>query len=561
MTVQSPQVIDTARKELMAAGLADPVLFLRTFLPHWFGKKIPWAHRGMIAIILRQSDFLLNFGPETWPEEQAVWTRRDLDKIIKHFVWKEHPKAKPVPLFTLHEFEDGSLRLDLAVAKNTQVVWPRGFGKTTTINGCQIYKIAYKLKKFMVYLSETATHADQQIENIKRELTSNAALIAVFGVFKPDRADEESWRNGFFQTKTGITVMAKGRGGQVRGTLVGDSRPDDFIIDDVEDKESVRTPEQREKTLTWLYADVLPAENQIKKNATFTMVGTLLHREAMIPKVMGDPDWVSIVFGAIDPDGEPLWPEYMTLEQIEKKKRSFIRVGKLAEFYMEFLSELRNVEGAKFPGPFTIIPRVRSDFVAVALALDPAIGEKRTADYCSFAVTGMTEQGIHHVLDMHMEKAMSPRAIINKFFDLVMLWDPTHKGIESVAFQKALVHLVKEEQFRKARVLGPKAYFEVIPIPNGQNKFLRVEGVLQPRYAAGYITHQRTFPELEEQLLDWPAAKLDGPDSVAMAITLLDPYAGTTYDNGDPNEDGIIEDKLAKDMYEELDEEYFRSAV
>jgi hypothetical protein len=51
--------------------------------------------------------------------------------------------------------------------------------------------------------------------------------------------------------------------------------------------------------------------------------------------------------------------------------------------------------------------------------------------------------------------------------------------------------------------------------------------VLAPRYAAGYITHQRRFVDLEGQLQDWPYGKVDGPDAVAMAITLLDPYAGT----------------------------------
>ncbi len=251
----------------------------------------------------------------------------------------------------------------------------------------------------------------------------------------------------------------------------------------------------------------------------------------------------------------------MNLKDIEKKKLSFSRVGKLDEFYMEFLSQLRNSEGAKFKGPFIYKPMKRSDFVGVALVQDPAISDDPNADFCAFGVTGITETGQHHVLEVDGARGMHPRAQIDKFFELKFRWDPTQCGIEAVAYQRALIHLVKEEMFRKAKTFGPKAYFEVTPILHGrQGKIPRVEGILAPRYAAGYISHQRVFPLLETQLIEWPKDKLDFPDVVAMCISLLDPFAATAYDKGDPDTEGNFEDKLAKDMYDELDEEYYRGA-
>jgi len=88
-----------------------------------------------------------------------------------------------------------------------------------------------------------------------------------------------------------------------------------------------------------------------------------------------------------------------------------------------------------------------------------------------------------------------------------------------------------------------KYYFEPIPIYHSQKKILRVEGILAPRYAAGYITHARHFPEYEAQLADWPNSKLDGPDVVTMAVSLLDPHAPEA--SGDKD--------LAEDEYEPLE--------
>jgi len=551
------------QRELMVEALADPMLFFRTFLPHWFALPLPWAHRGVVAILLRQTDFLLNFGKEVWPGGEYEWTRADLDKILEFFVWREDPLKEDSPahpLFHLEEAPDGTLSLHLEVAQFTQVVWPRGFGKTTLINATNIMKVVYRLRRFIVYLSETDTHASMQLENIKRELEANTLLIQVFGKQKPERTDPQKWQEGFCETLQGVILTSRGRGGQVRGMLVNNERPDDIVIDDVEDEESVATDTQRKKTLAWFKAAVEPALNQIKGNGSVTMIGTLLHRDALIPTLMGDENWISIVFGAIAPDGTALWENYMTLAALERKKKSFARVGMLEQFYREFLSRLHNSATAKFPGPFKIIYMQRAEFASTALVIDPAISEKENADFCAFGVTGMTVNGFHHVLDVYGRKGMNPREQVDKYFELHFKWDVNRHGVEAIAYQAALIHLLREEMFRKAKTFGQRAYFEIEPIrhPPTKSKLARVEGALAPRYSAGYISHQAKFPELETQLLEWPTNKRDFPDVVAMCITLLDPFAALAYNPTEEGEEGekFISDPLAKDIYEPLERRY-----
>jgi hypothetical protein len=115
-------------------------------------------------------------------------------------------------------------------------------------------------------------------------------------------------------------------------------------------------------------------------------------------------------------------------------------------------------------------------------------------------------------------------------------WRPQKAGVESIAFQAALVHLMQEEMFRR------KVYFEITPITHSRAKEERVEGILQPRYAAGYVWHQRAFPELETALLDWPNGQMDYPDVVSMAVALLDDYSGFLAEDSSKDEYPPLED-------------------
>ena len=226
------------------------------------------------------------------------------------------------------------------------------------------------------------------------------------------------------------------------------------------------------------------------------------------------------------------------------------RIGLLAEFYREMMNEIRGTDQVQFQPEY-----IRYEFrdptqaVRLAIAMDPAISEDRRADFASICVLGIFPGGLIHIFDIWMKRGASPREKIDKFFELKIKWgleaDDKH-GIESIAYQASLLHLVQEEMFRKSKEHTKPLYFEVTKITHANKKEERIEGFLHPRYSSGYITHQRAFPEYESQLLDWPNGKKDGPDSAAMGVSLLDDVAwvgGTKVDS--PN-------ALEEDEYEPL---------
>ncbi len=497
-------------KALALRGLTDPVWFCRHFLSHWFPQEMPWVHRGILAIVLRRTEFLKKYG--------------DLEKIKSNFVYLSNPgdeKSEKLPIFV--EAPDG--RILIHTKQFVEIMLPRGFAKTTLMNACVLIMIVYRLREFPFYLSESGPHAEAQLGNVKRELEINEKLRAVFGNLVPGRQDSARWREDEVETLTGVFVLARGRGGQVRGSNKNAKRPDQFIIDDVEDEESVNTEEQRRKTKKWFYEAVLPALAKMNPEASIVILGTLLHREALLRILSIDPAWTVIHFGALDLQGAPLWPAMMSLSDLETRKLSFAAAGNLSGFYREYFNKLRDDSSSIFSERYIHYNVPEDEIIIRALACDPAISGKKKADYFALACCGITARGQIVVLGCEGWKGRSPREQVDLYFqwhEKFGLSSLDHHGVESNAYQVALVHLMREEMFRR------KTYFEIQEIRHGQaegDKLTRVRGVLQPRYASGYIFHSMRFPLLEQQLLDWPNDKLDLPDVLAMAITMLDPQA------------------------------------
>lgn len=493
---------------LMERGYEDPVWFMRFFLAHWFPTPLPWFHRATLAVLHRKCAFLERYG--------------ELDRIIRNFTYERD--GKEIPIFF---YEDGILKM--RISRFTEVMMPRGFSKTTLLNGSQIYDIVYQEHPFSVYLSEAGPHANMQAANVKSELEVNPQIIAVFGNIQGSRADNLKWSEDFYETTTGIAVAAKGRGAQVRGLNHKGKRPSKILLDDVEDKESVATEFQRKKTRNWLYGDVLPALPKQDPNATVVALGTLLHEEALLQTVKKDPDWTTIQLGALDKDGVPIWPYLWDRSDLDRKKQSFARVGELSTYYMEYHNEFRADAVQTFRSDQIIYKMPEpNEQLETAIYLDPAISDRRTADHAAIAVCGMNERGFIYTLESWGKLGATPRELVDKFFELSKLHRCRLHGIESNAYQAALVHLVKEEMFRK------KHYFEVQKITHKTRKEERILGILQPRYAAGYIYHSRPFPMLETQLKDFRRGaeqKDDYIDAQAGCIALLDPVAGLAADD------------------------------
>lgn len=539
------------RTKLAQEFFLDPIAFFRKALGHWFPKPMPWVHRGMVAIRLRRADFLLNFGEELWADGSSRWTKKDLAKLVRCFkapLNPADPDSPLEPIFKVRYKEDNRTPcgIDLKISQHVVIVMPRGFSKTTLMNACEIFDIVNNNTKFDLYISDTGPQAQLQIEAISREFETNDIIRYVYGNLVPSRSQTETWASEEIETLSGVTLTCRGSGAQIRGINKLGERPKRITLDDIENLENTNTDDQRLKVKKWYFSDVEPALPRIKSQGHILIIGSVIHSDSWILSMTKDIRFTVIKFGAIDPEGEALWDEYMSLEKIELEKARYAKMGQLSTFYMEFLSQVRNDETAKFNSSMIKIqPRNLDDVVERVMAVDPAISEKSSADFFAIAVGGMTQNGIIHLFKVWMKRGVSPREQVNRIFELKNEFKVRRVGIEGIAYQAALIHLVKEEMWRMSKIYGSSAYFEPEKLPISKTrKVERVEGIIVPRYSAGYITHQESWPDYEGQLLDWPEGKKDGPDVVSMVVSMLDPYAAFAID--DP-------ERIMKDEFEPLD--------
>lgn len=495
----------------------DPAYFCRFFLRSWFPGPIPPVHLGLLALFTRKVAFL-----DKYPEAH--------DFLLQHFTYLADPNdPESVELSVFQKDTEGKMMM--VTGPNNAVIMPRGFSKTTLYNGANLYELVTDPTTFSVYVSESGDHAERQLGNIKRQLEDNESLRQAYGDVVPKRSDSEKWGADEIQLNTGAILLAKGRGSQVRGLNFNARRPNRIVLDDVEDKESVATAAQRKKVSDWFYSDVVPAGNEMEDTSEFdedhmqqqdlqiTVLGTLLHAESLLITLQKDTTFNHIRFGAKLSDGTMLWPQKMSLNAFEAKKERYRRTGKLAEFAREFESTIRIEEDALFQplSPMFYVPVAYTELIQKAQACDPAISEDVKADHATIVVGGRKENGMLWVLNEWGGTAKKPTDIIEQLFKWHRDYHLDLTGIESQAYQKSLIYLMREEMARRQQFFNIKAIIQ----GNDKTKQQRIEGILQPRYANGYVRHAKVLLKLEAQLQDFPNGKYDYADACAMMFSLL----------------------------------------
>src|SRR5690606_23172735 len=145
----------------------------------------------------------------------------------------------------------------------TNIGWSVGrrHAKTAYLsNAFLCHQIVYRLKKYIVEVSETTDVAGDFITWTKHQLKFNRKLREDFGELLYERPSQNELDNKYeFITNSGTKVEAKGVGTQMRGLRYLSDRPDLFILDDLESQENTNTPEMRAKNLHWFRAEMLEA--------------------------------------------------------------------------------------------------------------------------------------------------------------------------------------------------------------------------------------------------------------------------------------------------------------
>jgi len=439
--------------------------------------------------------------------------------------------------------------VDAADGARESIAAPRGNAKTTYGQIFHLWCDLTDRKHFMCLMSDSFDQAAEMLEGIKAELEVNPRLAADY----PDRVGKgRAWKVGVIVTNSGHKIQAFGSGKRLRGVRHGARRPDMVWLDDIENDENVRSPEQRDKLESWIDKAVDPLGPPDGSMDIF-YVGTILHYDAVLARKLNNPMWQATRFKAVirwpdrmdlwdrweevmrndgkatadafhalhqsemETGAEVLWPAVQPFKRLMEIR---VRVGRAA-FDSEYMNDPISDADAMFAKVTFWVDRLRHwVFFGVC---DPSLGKKsRRNDPSAVLVGGLNrETGVLDVVEAAIRRRL-PDKIISDIIALHQEYHCLRWGIESVQFQE----FFRTELVRRSAIMGCPV--PAVPILNSDDKELRIES-LQPHVANGLIRFNPNHATLLEQLRHWPHADHDdGPDALEMLWRIVRSAGGTS---------------------------------
>lgn len=444
---------------------------------------------------------------------------------------------------------------DITLGKTKDnVAWSvgRGHAKTAYLSNAYLgHQVVYRLKRYIVEISETTDVAGDFIQWTANQLKYNQKLVDDFGELLYQKKSMNDVDNKHeFVTTTGTKVEAKGIGTQMRGLRHGATRPDLFLLDDLESRDNTNTPELREKNKRWFREEMLPA---ISRGGIIIYMGTIVHYDSVLNYVIKDRrDFVSRKFPAILAwsEREDLWEKWRELYRedvpdarnnarkfYEQNKDDMLRGTRVlwpARFSYLDLMELRENNGAKAfnqeylgnsideesqifnPDEFYYYEEAELDVSQLDMfcGIDMAMGKEK-GDYSAIITLGRNrETGICYVLGAFVER-VHPDILLQKAVELTLKYQYEKMAIETQQMQEWFADKLKEALQQK----GYPAQARFKEIKQRMRKALRIESLL-PDIQSGRIRFNRRHWLLLEMLELYPNHNHDdAPDALHMAFS------------------------------------------
>lgn len=459
-----------------------------------------------------------------------------------------HPEMFSSPFSELH---DKIFELIDSDAPRVAIAAPRGLGKTTIASTYATKCMLYRSRYFVPYVSNSATMASMQSDNIKRELLSNQDIRSIFGNVKTASAKESGFDESFSKEAwVGFDTLILPRGAQqqVRGILWNSNRPDLIIIDDLEKKDELMNEENRIKLKSWFYSDLLKCIDRYKKNFRIIYIDTIKHEDSLLEELLASSDWESTRLSVCDEDYKSLAPEYISDAELKEEVESHREKGQLDVFYMEYMNLPISLEDASFKNehfkhydpPLDLEIRKKLEFLVI---VDPAKTVKLQAADSAIVGAGLDLAGNRIYIEDIVAGKMYPDELYNEMLGMCARLGAKVLGVEVTSLNEFITQPIRNEIIKRG------IFVELVELKARAKKEERI-GWLSPWYRQGYIYHNRNVTvQLEAQLLFFPRSKrLDVADATAYIIEMMEHgerYFTATRFEDDPEAE-----------YKELEEQY-----
>ena len=494
-------------------GAIDMEFFGRAYFPHYFSKPSPEFHRELDAI------------------------------------WQQGVLKGRYPLTA----EDTKMISRLPGTRRA-VAAPRGHAKSTnlTFKGT-MHSTLYGYKHYPIIISDSSEQAEGFLDNIRVEFEENTAILEDFGVLAGS-----VWRSNVLLTKTNIKIEAIGSGKKIRGRKHRNWRPDLIILDDVENDENVRTPEQRKKLKDWFDKAVSKSGDDY---TDIVYIGTLLHYDSLLAKTLTNPAYRSIKYKAVIQfsQADDLWQQWESIftdlsnDDRESEALAFFQAHKEAmlegtqvlweeklsyydlmvmrvsegeaSFNSEEQNEPINPDDCLFMEEwFDYYNEAEVNFGDPAFDffgfIDPSLGKTKRSDFSAIVTLAKHKgSGYMYVVDADIERRHPDRIIADVLAKERWLRASFGHGYRKLGAETNQFQWFLKEELAKASAKAG-LYLPIEEVQQTSDKVMRIQ-TLQPDVKNKYIKFNRRHKRLLEQLTQFPmGAHDDGPDALEGARSI-----------------------------------------
>ena len=444
------------------------------------------------------------------------------------------------------------------------VAWPRGCAKTTVLNfALTVWLHAYKKSIYTLVAGKNESDSVAFISQARQAFEENQYLLAGFGkMVKP---------NDFTVNKLEIELTNKTKiqaissTSSMRGKKYGGSRPSCVISDDYQGRSDIITQESRDKKYDTFIEDtgfcgdkaVFRDGVKIRPATKFVVLGTVLHRDCYLSRLLKNKDYKHFVKKVVDFDVDEYfhtgpWEEFNKIFFDDKKKDS---VSDAKEFFYQHEEEMkyRTVWDAKYTPLDTALDYYNSpiafrqelcndasrigerwftsvksqtteeieahEFSKTILVCDPASSVSIKSDFTAFCVGSIAENNFTYVRKGIIAK-LKFDDFCKKVVELLRIYtDVTHISVEKNLYMGTDILKIKELIAAEPELRNRKFVF--INAMQRKNKDEKISTITQA-VNSGQIIFNTEDEQPINQMLDFCGQLFsehdDFPDCVSQMI-------------------------------------------
>lgn len=382
--------------------------------------------------------------------------------------------------------------------------WPRGGGKSTTIELAVAYLVKVAARGVIVVVSATADSATKHLANIKAFLQrqGETRLVSEFGIV-------EGWNAETLRTASGATIICASLNQHIRGAKSGDRRPDLIIFDDIDELHD--TEEATRKKAETLSSSIIPAGST---DCAFAFMQNLIHADSLASQLVdGRADFLH------NREGTKVIPAvrdmaYERIVGLDGKVSYRITAGTATwegqsiavcekqmgdsghrAFLRERQHEVGDSENALWSQALLNGCRVKilpCRLISVAVGYDPSVTSGASADCTGIVIVGLGEDGRYYVLnDLSGQHAVSRAPLI--------------AGTAAAHYRGTVVYEGNQGgEFVRNAILAACPDADVQAVYASQGKRVRAEDVVT-LYDLGMVSHVGELLKLEKEMTTWNA--------------------------------------------------------